>query len=54
MKSHLDDAVQGLRQSEKEKEVLGTLVAKLRIPEDEAKELLEAAEARAKRLLELL
>ena len=41
-------------QSEQEKQILADLVARLRVPPDEAKELLEAAEARAKRLLELL
>jgi tellurite resistance protein len=42
------------QQSEQEKKVLADLVAKLRLPEDEAKDILEAAEARAKRLLSLL
>jgi len=41
-------------QTEKETEMLGALVEKLRIPDDEAKELLETAEERAKRLLELV
>lgn len=41
-------------QSEQERNVLNTLVEKLRIPEDEAKDLLSHAEARAKRLIELL
>ncbi len=41
-------------QSEQEKQILADLVARLRVPPDEAKELLEAAEARAKRLLDLL
>jgi tellurite resistance protein len=42
------------KQSEEEKIVLGKLSEKLRIPADESKAILEAAEARAKRLLELL
>ncbi len=37
-----------------EKAFLGTLCEKLRIPDDEAKTLVEAAEARAKRFLNLL
>ncbi len=41
-------------QSDKEREVLDALVGKLKVPAEEAKELLTAAEARAKRLLELL
>lgn len=41
-------------QSEQERQVLDALVTKLKVPPDEAKELLAAAEARAKRLLELL
>jgi tellurite resistance protein len=41
-------------QSEQEQRVLADLVARLRLPADEAKELLEAAETRAKRLLSLL
>jgi len=41
-------------QSEEEREVLGELVERLRIPDAEAKVLLEASEARAKRLLDLL
>lgn len=41
-------------QSDKEREVLDALVTKLKVPPEEAKELLQAAEARAKRLLELL
>ena len=41
-------------QSEKEREVLSGLVAKLKIPDEEATELLGAAEERAKRLLELI
>jgi tellurite resistance protein len=41
-------------QSEKEKEVLTSLVSKLRVPEDEAKTILADADARAKRLLSLL
>jgi len=42
------------KQSDEEVEVLKTLVSKLKIPTDEAKELLAAAETRAKRLLDLL
>ena len=41
-------------QSDKEREVLASLVAQLHIPEDEATGLLAGAEARAKRLLSLL
>lgn len=41
-------------QSEREKQVLGELVAKLRIPDDEAKSLLDAADERARRLIALL
>lgn len=41
-------------QSEEEVKVLGELVERLRIPPAEAKVLLEASEARAKRLLDLL
>ena len=41
-------------QSEKEKQVLGELVAKLKIPADEAKDLLAAADERARRLISLL
>ena len=41
-------------QSEDEKKVLSELVERLRIPAPEAKVLLEASEARAKRLLDLL
>lgn len=41
-------------QSEKEKEVLSTLVTKLRVPADEASQILADADARAKRLLSLL
>jgi tellurite resistance protein len=41
-------------QSERELAVLDGLVAKLRIPEDEAKELLLSATSRAKRLAALL
>lgn len=41
-------------QSDEEKKLLEELVAKLRLPADEAKDLLAAAETRAKRLLELL
>ena len=41
-------------QSEKEREVLSGLVAKLKIPDEEATELLGAAGERAKRLLELI
>jgi tellurite resistance protein len=40
-------------QSEEERTVLAKLTERLRIPADEAKELVTAAEARAKRLLEL-
>lgn len=42
------------KQSDDEKKVLSDLVAKLRVPEDEAKELLATAETRAKKLLDLL
>jgi len=42
------------KQTEDEVEVLEALVKKLHLPEDEAKDLLEAAEQRAKRLLDLL
>jgi len=41
-------------QSESERTVLAELVERLRIPPPEAKVLLEASEARAKRLLDLL
>lgn len=41
-------------QSEKEVEVLSSLVKKLRVPEEEAKQILADADARAKRLLSLL
>ena len=37
-----------------EKEFVGALCKKLRIPDDEAKALIEAAEERAKRFLNLL
>ena len=42
------------KQDEAEKAFIGTLCDKLRIPGDEAKGLVEAAEARAKRFLNLL
>jgi tellurite resistance protein len=42
------------KQSDDEVAVLNTLVEKLNLPADEAKELLSSAEARAKRLLDLL
>jgi tellurite resistance protein len=41
-------------QSEQEKQILQDLVVKLRVPSEEATELLAAAEIRARRLLELL
>lgn len=41
-------------QSEKEKQVIDELVAKLRIPSDEATELLASAGERARRLISLL
>ena len=41
-------------QSESERKVLEDLVQRLHLPETEAKVLLEASEARAKRLLDLL
>ncbi len=41
-------------QSEREREVIGELVSKLRIPDPEASELLESATTRAKRLAQLL
>ncbi len=41
-------------QSDEEKEVLDALVKKVRVPEDEAKSILAAAEERAKRLISLL
>ncbi len=41
-------------QSDEEKQVLGELVKKVRVPEDEAKSILAAAEERAKRLISLL
>lgn len=41
-------------QSEDEKRVLAELVTKLRVPADEAKDILFAAEERAKRLISLL
>ena len=41
-------------QSDEEKQVLQELVKKVRVPEDEAKGILAAAEERAKRLISLL
>lgn len=41
-------------QSDKEREVLDALIAKLRVPAEEAKQILDDAETRAKRLLSLL
>ena len=41
-------------QSDDEKKVLADLVTKLRVPADEAKDILFAAEERAKRLISLL
>jgi tellurite resistance protein len=41
-------------QSAKEKEVLSCLVTKLRVPAEEATQILADAETRAKRLLSLL
>jgi tellurite resistance protein len=41
-------------QSDDEKKVLDELVTKLRVPKDEAKDILFAAEERAKRLISLL
>lgn len=41
-------------QTDDERAVIDTLVGKLNLPEEEAKDLLEAAESRAKRLLDLL
>ncbi len=41
-------------QSEKEKEVLASLVTKLRVPADEARQILADADERAKRLMSLL
>jgi tellurite resistance protein len=41
-------------QTEKEKEVLASLVTKLRVPEDEASQILADADVRARRLLSLL
>ena len=41
-------------QSDKEKEVLESLVKRLRVPADEATQILADADARAKRLLSLL
>lgn len=41
-------------QDDKEKEVLSALTTKLRIPDDEASELLAAADERAQRLVSLL
>jgi uncharacterized tellurite resistance protein B-like protein len=41
-------------QAESEKAFIGALCTKLRIPDDEAKALIEHAEARAKRFLNLL
>ncbi|MDQ3033814.1 MAG: TerB family tellurite resistance protein [Myxococcota bacterium] len=41
-------------QSEQERAVLSSLVEKLRIPADEAKELLAVADERARRLISLL
>jgi tellurite resistance protein len=42
------------QQSDKEKQLLQELVAKLRIPEDEAQHILAAADERARRLVSLL
>lgn len=42
------------KQDEKEKAVLGALTEKLRIPSDEAQDLLAAADERAQRLVSLL
>lgn len=42
------------RQTDDEVQVLGALVSKLNLPEDEAKSLLETAGQRARRLLDLL
>lgn len=42
------------KQAESEKEFIGALCTKLRIPDDEAKALVDHAEARAKRFLNLL
>lgn len=42
------------KQDETEKAFIGALCEKLRLPEEEAKSLVEAAEARAKRFLNLL
>lgn len=42
------------QQTEKEKEVVGQLVEKLRIPTDEAATLLASADERARRLISLL
>ena len=42
------------QQSDEEKSFLGELTKKLRVPEDEAKELLLAADERARRLLSFL
>jgi tellurite resistance protein len=42
------------KQSEEETKLLGDLVQKLRVPADEAKEILAAADERAKRLLAFL
>ena len=41
-------------QSDREREVIGKLVAKLNLPADEAKAISDAAESRARRLIELL
>lgn len=41
-------------QSDEEKKVLDELVKRVRVPEDEAKSILAAAEERAKRLISLL
>lgn len=41
-------------QSDDEKKVLSALVTKLRVPEDEAKQILADADERAKRLMSLL
>lgn len=42
------------QQSDDEREVIAALVKKLNLPEEEAKDLLSAAEERAKHLLDLL
>ncbi|MFO0683442.1 MAG: DUF533 domain-containing protein [Sandaracinus sp.] len=41
-------------QSDEEKKVLDALVKKVRVPEDEARQILQQAEDRAKRLISLL